>query len=81
MMKKLTVLGSGCKKCNDLEASVKSVIEKNKWDAEIEKITDYPSILAMGVIKTPALALDGKILFSGLLPSEKKLEKLLSNHF
>jgi small redox-active disulfide protein 2 len=80
-MKKLSVLGSGCKKCNDLEASVKNIVAKNAWEVEVEKITDYPTILAMGVIKTPALALDGKILFSGLLPSEKKLEKLLTSHF
>ncbi|MCK8059271.1 MULTISPECIES: thioredoxin family protein [unclassified Fusibacter] len=80
-MRKLSVLGSGCKKCNDLEASVKNIAAAKQWDVEIEKITDYPTILGMGVIKTPALALDGKILFSGLLPSEKKLEKLLEKHF
>jgi len=58
---KIQVLGTGCAKCKTLEANVREAIVKTGVCAEIEKITDVEKIIGMGVMLTPALAIDGEI--------------------
>ena len=58
---KIQVLGTGCAKCKTLEANAREAVAKMKVDAEIEKVTDVQKIIEMGVMATPALAIDGEI--------------------
>ncbi len=69
---KLQVLGSGCAKCKMLEASVIEAVKTMGADAEVVKVTDIDEILDMGVMITPALAIDGDVKSSGkvLTPAE-----------
>jgi len=60
-MKKIQVLGTGCPKCNQLEANAKEAIKKTGIDAQVEKVTDINLIAEAGVMMTPALAIDGEI--------------------
>lgn len=68
------VLGSGCAKCNALEAAAKAALEQLSMDTTIEHVTDFAQIAAYGVMTTPALVVDGKVVSYGkvLKPDEVK---------
>ncbi|MGC8634245.1 MAG: thioredoxin family protein [Candidatus Limnocylindrales bacterium] len=68
-MKKIEVLGPGCPTCRRLEANVRQAVAMAAVDAEILKVEDYRSILAYGVMSTPALVIDGKVFSYGRVPS------------
>ena len=74
----IKVLGTGCKKCNELEQAIRNAIEALDIDATIEKEEDIMRIMEYGVNRTPALVVDGKVIVSGRLPSERELKELLS---
>jgi small redox-active disulfide protein 2 len=74
---KIEVLGTGCPKCKKLEELVRKVAQENNCDCEIEKVTDINKIMAAGVMMTPALTIDGKVVLSGKLPTEDELKKLI----
>lgn len=59
------VLGSGCAKCNALEAAVRSALEELGMDTAIDHVTDFSQIAAYGVMSTPALVVDGKVVSYG----------------
>lgn len=59
------VLGSGCAKCNALEASTKAALEQLGMDTTIEHVTDFAKIAFYGVMSTPALVVDGKVVSYG----------------
>jgi len=68
----IQILGSGCPKCRALEQSARQALELAGVQAEIEKITDIDEIANMGVMMTPAIAVDGIVKQSGrvLRPEE-----------
>lgn len=74
----IKVLGTGCKKCNELEQATRNAIEALGINANIEKEEDIMKIMEYGVNRTPALVVDGKVVVSGRVPSEKELKELLS---
>ena len=74
----IKVLGTGCKKCNELEQAIRNAIEALDIDATIDKEEDIMRIMEYGVNRTPALVVDGKVVVSGRVPSDKELEELLS---
>ena len=59
------VLGTGCAKCGALEAAVRSALEELGMDAVIGHVTDFGQIAAYGVMSTPALVVDGKVVSCG----------------
>ncbi len=73
----IQILGGGCPNCEKLAANAKAAAEKLNLDYTMEKITDYAKIAAMGVMKTPALGVDGTILHSGSVINTDKCEELL----
>ena len=74
----IKVLGTGCKKCNELEQATREAVAALGINANIEKEEDIMKIMEYGVNRTPALVVDGKVVISGRVPSEKELEELLS---
>lgn len=72
------VLGTGCARCRELDASVRSVIEELGLPLSVEHITDFPSIAAYGVMSMPALVVNGKVVVCGRVPDRNELKKLLS---
>lgn len=56
------VLGSGCEKCNTLEETIWAALEEIRMDILIDHVTDFSQIGAYGVITTPALVIDGKVV-------------------
>lgn len=71
------VLGSGCVKCNELEANVKTALEQLGMDTAIEHVTDFNVIAAYGVMTTPALVVDGKVVSYGKVLKVEEATKLL----
>ena len=59
------VLGGGCAKCNQLEAATKAALEELGMDNGIEHVRDFAAIAAYGVMSTPALVVDGKVVSYG----------------
>jgi small redox-active disulfide protein 2 len=59
------VLGSGCAKCNQLEENVKTALQQLGMDTTIDHVTDFSQIAAYGVMSTPALVVDGKVVAYG----------------
>ncbi len=75
----IKVLGTGCAKCNKLEANTRKAIEELGIDATIEHITDMKEIVSYGVLKTPALVVDEKVKIMGRVPSSKDIKEFLIN--
>lgn len=61
----IKVLGSGCARCNQLEAAVQAALEQLGMDTSIDHVTDFTQIAAYGVMTTPALVVDGKVISYG----------------
>ena len=74
----IEVLGTGCAKCNRLEAVAKAAADKLGVPYEITHVRDINAIVQRGVMATPALAIDGRIVVSGRLPSEAELTSWLA---
>lgn len=76
-MTKIEILGTGCKKCNDLADKVKGVADSMGIEYEFEKVTDIAKIVSYGVMTTPALVVDGEVKVSGKIPSTDEIKELL----
>jgi small redox-active disulfide protein 2 len=74
---KIEVLGTGCAKCKTLYENTKKALEDSGKHAEVVKVEDIPSIMKYGVMSTPALVIDGKVMFSGKLASSSEIIGLL----
>lgn len=72
-MLNIKVLGSGCTNCQNLEKLCKEVTTENNIDAVIEKVTDYKDIMSYGIMSTPGLVINGKVVLSGKLPTKSSL--------
>lgn len=75
---KLKIYGSGCTKCNLLTQHAEAAAQELGIEYELEKVTDMNQIIDAGVMRTPALAVDGEVVVSGHVPSAEKLRQLLS---
>lgn len=71
------VLGSGCAKCNQLEAATKAALGQLGMDTTIDHVTDFTQIAAYGVMTTPALVVDGKVVSFGKVLKTEEVVKLL----
>ncbi len=74
----IKVLGTGCPKCNALEKATRDAVTELGINANIEKEEDIVKIMEYGVMHTPALIVDGKVVVSGRVPNEKDLKTLLT---
>ena len=63
-MKTIKILGTGCPNCIRLEDNVKTALEKTWIEAKVEKITDIPAIMSYGIMSTPWLVIDEKVVSS-----------------
>jgi len=76
-MKKIQILGTGCPKCNMLKANAETAVKELGIDVEIEKISDIIEIMNFGVMSTPAIAIDGKVISAGKVLKPEDIKKHL----
>lgn len=74
----IKILGTGCQKCKTLEKLTRDVVKEAGIQANISKVDDFIEIMSYGVISTPALVVDGKLIVKGRIPSSSELKSLLS---
>jgi small redox-active disulfide protein 2 len=74
----IKVLGTGCPKCKTLEKITREAVAEMGLLAEVTKVDDIMKIMEYGIIRTPGLVVDGKVVLSGRLPSVSELKELLT---
>lgn len=74
---KFTIYGSGCAKCQQLAINTETAARLKNVVYELEKVTDTNAIIDAGIMRTPALAIDGEIVVEGKVPSSTELAALL----
>jgi small redox-active disulfide protein 2 len=77
IMKKVQVLGTGCRKCIKLTENAEKAAKVLGLECEIEKIIDINQILKFGVMMTPALVVDGKVRITGKVASVEEIKQIL----
>jgi len=75
---KIEILGTGCPKCNLLEATAKAAADKLGIDYKIDHVRDINEFMKRGVMMTPALAVNGKVVVAGKVPKESEVSTILS---
>ena len=73
----IKVLGSGCAKCNALEASVRAALTELGMDAAVDHVTDFAQIASYGVMTTPALVVDGQVVSCGRVLKKEEAKELI----
>jgi small redox-active disulfide protein 2 len=77
---KIKVLGSGCTKCKLLEQKLLKLKETNQLAFEIEKVTQLNDIMAYGVMMTPGLVINEKVVSSGKVPKDEEILKWIQEN-
>jgi small redox-active disulfide protein 2 len=75
---KLKIFGSGCTKCNLLTQHAEAAARELGIEYELDKITNMNQIIDAGVLRTPAMAVDDKVVIEGKVPSTEGIKKYLS---
>jgi len=76
----IKILGTGCPKCKTLERITRDVITEINVDANISKVEDIAQIMDYGVMLTPALVINKKVVFSGQLPSASEIKEQITKN-
>jgi small redox-active disulfide protein 2 len=72
------ILGPGCTNCKNLERVTREALAELGVDAVVEKVEDYPTIMGYGIMATPGLVVDEKVLVSGRVPRPAEVRELLA---
>jgi small redox-active disulfide protein 2 len=81
MARKVQILGAGCAKCARLAANAAEAAKTSGVACEIEKVTDMGEIARLGVMLTPALAVDGEVKASGRVPTAEEIRGMIEEGF
>ncbi|MEI6296562.1 MAG: thioredoxin family protein [bacterium] len=76
---KIQVLGSGCATCKKLYESVKEAVVEMNLGLEVEYVTDIQKIVSMGIMSSPAIAINDKPVLAGSLPNKEKIKQIISD--
>ncbi|MBC8490311.1 MAG: thioredoxin family protein [Ignavibacteria bacterium] len=75
----IKVVGSGCMNCEKLAAMCQTVIIEKEIEGYVEKITDREKITELGIMMTPGLIINDKVVSSGKIPTQSTLEQWILN--
>jgi small redox-active disulfide protein 2 len=76
----IKILGTGCPKCKTLEIITRDAVKEMGIEATISKEEDIVNIMNFGIMHTPGLVINGKVVLSGRVPSPKELKEVLTNN-
>ncbi|MBA7565065.1 hypothetical protein ES708_06736 [subsurface metagenome] len=74
----IKILGTGCPKCKALEKATINALAELDIAANVSKVEDIMQIMNYGVISTPALVIDEKVVIKGRIPSENEIKEILT---
>ncbi len=74
----IKILGTGCPKCKTLEKMTREVVEQNGIDATVTKVEDIYQIMKYGIMTTPAMVVDEKVVIKGRVPSLEEIKNVLT---
>jgi small redox-active disulfide protein 2 len=77
-MRKITILGTGCPRCEQLAAAAKQAADQLGIDYELEKLTDIKKFPSYGLMMTPGLVVDGQLKAQGKVPSPDEIKAMLA---
>jgi len=75
----IKVLGPGCANCVNLERVTREAVAELGIDATVEKVTDFAAIVGYGVMRTPGLVVDEKVVLSGRVPTARQVKEILAS--
>jgi len=73
----IEVLGPGCARCHETHRVVKHVVDEAGLDCQVQKVESMDRMVELGVLKTPAVAFDGRVVLSGRIPKSEEVKQLL----
>ena len=76
----IKVLGTGCPRCKALERTVIDTLAALNIDAEVSKVEDIMKIMEYGIMRTPALVINNKVVLSGYVPDKNEVKNLLTKY-
>lgn len=76
-MRRIEVLGPGCARCNETHRVVSHVVETAKLDVEVVKESSIERMMTLGLLSTPGIAIDGRVVLAGRVPKAEEVRKLL----
>jgi small redox-active disulfide protein 2 len=76
----IIVLGTGCSKCNSLEKVTREAVSEMGLNANIIKEEDIVKIMKYGIMNTPGLVINGKVVLSGRVPSSKEIKEIITKN-
>ena len=76
----IKILGTGCANCKRTKAVVADAVTELGLDIVVTEVTDIPAIMAYGVMSTPGLVIDEKVVGSGGVPSKEQVMQLIRQH-
>ncbi|RKD92444.1 thioredoxin family protein [Mangrovibacterium diazotrophicum] len=76
----IEVLGPGCVRCRGLDSRVRKAVAELQLDARVTKVEDLTEIMRLGILQTPGLVIDGKVVMSGKLPTYTELKEFLKQY-
>jgi small redox-active disulfide protein 2 len=76
----IKVLGTGCPKCKSLEKTVINSLAELGINADVSKVEDIMKIMKYGVMRTPALVINGKVVLSGHVPDINEIKKIITQN-
>ena len=75
----IKVLGTGCANCKNLEAATRKAVEELGIEATVIKEEDIMKIMGYGIMRTPGLVIDEKVVLSGRVPSVSEIKEIIAN--
>ncbi len=76
----IKVLGTGCPKCKTLEKATRDAVAELGIDANIQKVEDIVDIMNYGVMRTPAIVINEKVVLAGRVPDAKELKEIITKN-
>lgn len=74
----IKVLGTGCPKCKTLDKLTRDVVAQNGIEARVTKVEDILEIIKYGILSTPAIVVDEKVVVSGRIPSADEIKQFIT---
>lgn len=76
---KIQVMGPGCYRCQTTYNLIERVIRENKLEVQLEKVSDMTTMISMGILSTPAVVIDGKVVVSGRVPRADEITQWIQS--